>query len=140
MGLDHITLLLLKVARTDSRHGGITTQTLNSFRSCPYLPLPASSLDLERAAALEVKVVLLRLFREVLLQLALDKSEVFVVVDGPEEGALHPGGLRIGGGGQGTLSAFAAIPAAASAFPARTGRVPPEVLQWEKGVNIISQE
>jgi len=51
------------------------------------------------------------------------------VVDGSEEGALHAGGLRIGGGGQGTLSAFAAIPAAASSFPARAGRVPPEVLE-----------
>ena len=41
----------------------------------PYLPLPPSSLDLERAAALEVKVVLLRLLRQVLLQLALHKPE-----------------------------------------------------------------
>ena len=54
------------------------------------------------------------------------------MVDWSEESALHPGGFRIGrGGSQGALPAFAAVPAA-SALPARTGRVPPEVLELIK--------
>ena len=57
-----------------------------------------------------------------------DEPKVLVVIRRSEEGALHSGCFRIGRGSQGTLSALAAIPAAASAFPARAGRVPPEVL------------
>lgn len=53
------------------------------------------------------------------------------MVDWSEESALHPGGFRIGRGSQGALPAIAAIPTA-SAFPARTGRVPPEVLELIK--------
>ena len=60
------------------------------------------------------------------------------MVDWSEESALHPGGFRIGrGGSQGALPAIAAIPTASSAFPARTGRVPPEVLQRERGETFI---
>lgn len=53
------------------------------------------------------------------------------MVDWSEESALHAGGFRIGRGSQGALPAFAAVPAA-SALPARTGRVPPEVLELIK--------
>ena len=53
------------------------------------------------------------------------------MVDWSEESALHAGGFRIGRGSQGALPAFAAV-AAASALPARTGRVPPEVLELIK--------